>query len=196
MPKKIIKKFLPKREDIKNQKILTVFGNLLNEPNLWCLNRRSAAGAFAIGLFMAFIPLPSQMIMAAGMAILLKVNLPISVALVWVTNPVTMPVIFYGAYKVGTFLLNTPEYEFHFQLTWDFLLNQMHQIGPPFLLGSLVCGIFFGAVGYFGINALWRLSVVRNWNKRKLRFNGLKAIKLPIKKSKIENDEKNNEDKE
>ncbi len=196
MPKKFIQKLLPKREDIKNQKILTVFGNLLNEPNLWCLNRRSAAGAFAIGLFMAFIPLPSQMIMAAGMAILLKVNLPISVALVWVTNPVTMPVIFFGAYKVGTFLLNSPEYEFHFQLTWDFLLNQMHQIGPPFLLGSLVCGIFFGAVGYFGINALWRLSVVRNWNKRKLRFSGLKAIKLPIKKSKVENDKNNNENKE
>ncbi|WP_159217560.1 DUF2062 domain-containing protein, partial [Klebsiella pneumoniae] len=82
--------------------------NVLYNPNLWCLNRRSAAGAFAVGLFMAFVPLPSQMIMAAGLAIVLGVNLPLSIALVWITNPITMPVIFYFTYKLGAWLMGTP----------------------------------------------------------------------------------------
>ena len=128
-----------------------------------------------------FIPLPSQMIMAAGLA-LFQSQLAMSVALVWVTNPITMPVIFYGAYKLGTLLLNTPEYHFHFQLTWDFLLNQMHQIGPPFLVGSLVCSCFFGAVGYFGVNAIWRYSVARSWRKRHLNLGRIKGIKLSKEK--------------
>ncbi|GHW91323.1 hypothetical protein VCSRO155_0683 [Vibrio cholerae] len=82
MPRKFIKRFMPDHDVIKRQKALRVFGNVLYNPNLWCLNRRSAAGAFAVGLFMAFVPLPSQMIMAAGLAIMLGVNLPLSIALV------------------------------------------------------------------------------------------------------------------
>ncbi|MEZ8143524.1 ATP-binding protein [Enterovibrio norvegicus FF-33] len=177
MPRKIFKKFLPRHDVIRKQKALAVFGNLLYDPNLWCLNRRSASGAFAVGLFMAFIPLPSQMIMAAGLAIMFGVNLPLSIALVWITNPITMPVIFYGSYKVGAWLLGTPNIHFHFELTWDFLFSQMNQIGPPFLLGCLVCGIFFAIVGYFGVQGLWRYSVVRSWQKRRLRLPKMKSLK-------------------
>ncbi|RXJ72425.1 ATP-binding protein [Veronia nyctiphanis] len=169
MPKNTIKRFLPKHDVIREQKALKIFGNLLYDPNLWCLNRRSASGAFAVGLFMAFVPLPTQMIMAAGAAIMFGVNLPLSVALVWISNPVTMPVMFYLVYLLGAWILNTPEYPFHFELTWEFLFNQMGHIGPPFLLGCLICSIFFALVGYFGIQALWRYSVVRSWKKRRQR---------------------------
>ncbi len=170
MPKKFIKRFLPNHETIKRQKALKVFGSVLYNPNLWCLNRRSAAGAFAVGLFMAFVPLPSQMIMAAGLAILFSVNLPLSIALVWVSNPVTMPVLFYGAYKIGAWILSTPEQQFHFELSWEFLGSQMSTIGPPFLLGCAICSIGLALIGYFGIHGLWRYSVVRSWKKRALRI--------------------------
>jgi len=169
MPRQVIRRFLPSHDVIKRQKALKIFGNVLYNPNLWCLNRRSASGAFAVGLFMAFVPLPSQMIMAAGLAIMFSVNLPLSVCLVWVSNPVTMPVLFFGAYKVGAWLMNSPHQPFHFELSWEFLLHQMSQIGPPFLLGCTICGVFFGLVGYFGIRGLWRYSVVRSWNKRRFR---------------------------
>ncbi|MFC1237265.1 DUF2062 domain-containing protein [Vibrio sp. F74] len=169
MPRKFIQRFMPDHELIKRQKALKIFGNVLYNPNLWCLNRRSASGAFALGLFMAFVPLPSQMIMSAGMAIMLGVNLPLSVALVWVSNPITMPIMFYFCYKVGAHILHIPSQGFHFELSWDFLLNQMSTIGPPFLLGCLVCGLLAASVGYFGIRGLWRYSVVRSWQQRKSR---------------------------
>ena len=97
MPKKFIRRFLPSHQSIKQNKALKIFGSVLHEPNLWHLNRRSAAGAFGIGLFFAFWPVPFQMWLSAGLAIPFRVNLPLSVATVWVTNPFTIPPIFYGA---------------------------------------------------------------------------------------------------
>ncbi|MCB1903170.1 MAG: DUF2062 domain-containing protein, partial [Gammaproteobacteria bacterium] len=76
MPKQIIKRFAPDHEVIRNHKHLRIFGNLLHDPNLWHMNRRSVSGAFAVGLFWAFIPIPMQMVAAAAIAIIARVNLP------------------------------------------------------------------------------------------------------------------------
>ena len=101
MPKKFIRRFLPDHQSIKQNKALKIFGSVLHEPNLWHLNRRSASGAFGIGLFFAFWPVPFQMWLSAGLAIPFRANLPLSVATVLVTNPFTIPPIFYGAYKLS-----------------------------------------------------------------------------------------------
>jgi uncharacterized protein (DUF2062 family) len=169
MPKKLFKRFMPDRDRIKKQKVLKIFGSLLYNPNLWCLNRRSAAGAFAIGLFIAFVPLPSQMILSAGLAVLCGVNLPISIALVWITNPITMPIIFYFAYKLGAWILHEPPQHFHFELSWHFLMEKIGTIAPPLFVGTTVCGALAALIGYFGILGLWRYSVVRSWQKRRTR---------------------------
>jgi uncharacterized protein (DUF2062 family) len=142
----------------------------LHDPNLWHINRRSSAGAFAVGLFMAFIPVPFQMFLAAGAAILLRVNLPLSVVLVWVTNPVTIPPIFLFAYLVGTWVLGTPAdaNSFDFTLAW-FQNGGLEEIWTPLLTGCLICGVVCSVVGYCVIRGLWRLHAVRQWEKRRQR---------------------------
>ena len=170
MPRKFLQRYLPSHEKIREQKSLAIFGNLLYNPNLWCLNRRSASGAFAIGIFIAFLPLPFQMLLAAFFALLLGVNLPISVTLVWISNPVTMPIMLYFAYQVGLFLLGSPNYDFYFDLSWTFLFDQMEQIVLPLIIGCLFCGTVFALLGYFSIRLIWRFSVVRSWQKRRFRF--------------------------
>ena len=168
MPKNIIRRFLPKPQTIKEHKVLQMFGTLLHDPNLWHLNRRSASGAFGIGLFFAFWPVPFQMWLSAACAIPLRVNLPLSVATVWITNPLTMPPIFYSAYWVGSTILGTRTNEFAFELSWSWVLESVETIGPAFLVGCGVCSIFFGIAGYFGLNYLWRWSVIQAWEKRNL----------------------------
>ncbi|WP_336391124.1 DUF2062 domain-containing protein [Gallaecimonas xiamenensis] len=160
---------MPDHTKIRNHKHLKIFGSLVHEPNLWCLNRRSAAGAFAVGLFCAFIPIPFQMLLAAGMAIMFRVNLPLSVALVWLTNPITMPPIFYAVYRVGAWLLGNPPRHFAFEASWDWLVQSLESVGPAFMLGCIVCALTAALVGYFGISWLWRYSVARSWQKRKER---------------------------
>ncbi|WJG10903.1 DUF2062 domain-containing protein [Aliiglaciecola sp. LCG003] len=167
MPKNIIKRFLPDHQMIKRQKVLKMFGTVLHDPNLWHLNRKSACGAFGIGLFFMWWPVPFQMWLAAASAIPLRVNLPLSIATVWITNPFTMPPMFYGAYLLGSFVLGVPQQKFDFQLSWSWVVQSIETIGPAFLLGCGILSVVFGLLGYFGLNAVWRYSVNKAWNKRK-----------------------------
>lgn len=167
MPKKLIKRLMPDAHSIKTNKYLQIFGGLLHNANLWHLNRRSIAKAFAVGLFFAFIPVPFQMVLAAGIAILVHANLPISIALVWITNPLTMPAIFYVCYLVGAWIINAPAQKFEFHASWQWILDSLTTIGPAFLLGCLVCATFFSIIGFVGIHSIWRFSVAKEWNKRK-----------------------------
>ncbi len=169
MPKRLLKRIMPDAKTIRTHKHLQIFGTLLHNANLWHLNRRSASGAFAVGLFMAFVPVPFQMVLAAAGAIAFQVNLPLSVALVWITNPVTMPAIFYFSYLVGTWLIGAPEGDFHFELTIDWLINGLGAIWEPFLLGCFVCGSIASITAYILIRLLWRWNVVKQWEKRKLK---------------------------
>lgn len=166
MPKKLIKKYFPDPKTIKSQKHLRVFGSLLHNSNLWHLNRRSFAGALAVGLFTAFIPLPTQMIIAAAAAICFRVNLAISVATVWVTNPVTMPPMFYAAYWVGTFLMDIPPDPSGFELSFDALMGTLGSGWRPFLLGCFVLGSISSLLGYVLARVFWRWFIVKKWLQR------------------------------
>ncbi len=166
MPKKFISRFLPDPKAIKESNSLKLFGELLHDPNLWHLNRRSAKGAFGIGLFFAFWPVPFQMFLSAGLAIPLRVNLPLSVATVWITNPLTMAPIFYTAYLVGTTVLGTEKGDFHFELSWSWLADSVTTVGPAFIVGCAICSVVAGLIGYFGLDWIWRRSVARAWQAR------------------------------
>jgi len=167
MPKKFIRRFLPSHITIRESKYLRIFGTLLHDPNLWHLNRRSASGAFGIGLFFAFWPVPFQMVFSTAAAIIFRVNLPLSIATVWLTNPFTMPPIFYGAYLLGSTVLGTEVDHFAFELSWSWLIESLSTIGPAFILGCAICSVFFGVLGYFSLDWVWRVSVMRAWKARK-----------------------------
>ncbi len=180
MPRQFIKRFTPDTEKVRSHKHLRIFGSLLHDPSLWHINRRSVAMAFANGLFWAMIPLPFQMVAAAACAILLRANLPISVALVWLTNPLTMPPIFYATYRLGAFLLGTPPVAGSAEFSLEYLQHSLAVIWAPLLLGSIVTGVVLGAIGYAALRLLWRQNTLKRWQARcaaRRRKNGPQPLK-------------------
>ncbi len=169
MPKKLIKRYMPDHRTIREHKHLQFFGDHLHNPNLWHLNRQSVSGAFAVGLFCAFIPVPFQMVIAAALAILFCVNLPISVALVWITNPITMPAIFYFTYLVGARIMQIPDTMEDTAFSLESVLDGLGEVWQPFLLGCFVTGTILALLGYVSIRLIWRINVVNRWNQRKKR---------------------------
>jgi len=93
-------------------------------------------------------------------------NLPISIGLVWISNPITIPPIFYFTYKVGTVILDLPARPFDIELSVDWFVKEVGAIWEPLLLGSLLCGVIFALIGYVGIRLFWRWHVMHNWKKR------------------------------
>jgi len=176
MPKKFIKRFIPEAHAVKKNKHLQIFGTLLHSPNLWHLNRRSVAGAFAVGMFFMWTPVPFQMVLAAAAAILFQTNLPISVALVWITNPVTMGPMFYLAYFTGSRILGTSGNQFSFELSWEWLTSGLMAIWQPFLLGCFLFAVISSVTGYMVMRLLWRLHIIRAWQAKKERMRANKKV--------------------
>lgn len=165
MPRKFLKRYLPDSHEMRKHPHLQRFGKRLHDPNLWHLNRRSIAGAVAVGLFSALIPLPGQMFFAAALAILFRVNLPASVILIWITNPLTIPPIFYATYRLGTWLLQRPPADIKFELSLRALSGMQH-IWEPLFLGSLVTGLVAALLGFSLTRLLWRLHIISRMQKR------------------------------
>jgi uncharacterized protein (DUF2062 family) len=166
--KRWLKRITPDRHQISSQRHLKIFGTLLQDPNLWHLNRRSVSGAVAIGLFVMYLPPMGQMVLAAAAAVLLRVNLPISVALVWLTNPITIPPMYYFSYLVGSWILGQPTAAFQvdFWLEWRNWL----EVVAPLTVGGLVCGTICSVTGYMATQALWRWNLMRQIRRRKARL--------------------------
>ncbi len=166
MPKKALKKLFPNPKTIQQHPSLQFLGTLLHEPNLWHLNRRSVSRAFLVGIFFAFMPMPFQMVAAAAVGVIVHSNLPISIGLVWISNPVTIPPIFYFTYKVGTSILEVPTRPFEIELSTEWAMRELGAIWEPLLLGSLICAVVFASIGFVGIRLFWRFHVIRSWRKR------------------------------
>ena len=165
MAHKLFNRFMPDPEQIRRHPALRIFGHLLHDANLWHFNRYSVSTAVFIGVFAAFIPLPTQMFIAASLAIWWRANLSLSIGLVWISNPVTIPFMFSGAYFVGARLLDQP-LPTNFTPTWEWFQQQASTLWQPFLLGSVVLGIVIGLIGAIVVRVLWRVQVVLRWRAR------------------------------
>ena len=169
MPKKLLRRYLPDADRIRANPALKPVSFLLDRTDIWHLHRRAAAGATFIGLFCAFVPVPTQMLLAAVLAVAFRCNLPISVALVWITNPLTFPPMFYFAYRLGAWLLDMRLETDSVQMDLDWWISNLDNIGIPMLFGSVVCGWVAGVTGFVLVRVFWRFHVIRRWKERRAR---------------------------
>ncbi|MBZ9557253.1 MULTISPECIES: DUF2062 domain-containing protein [Modicisalibacter] len=175
MPRRLIQRYMPHPDTLKRNRSLRFMSHLIGNASLWVLTRRSVGNAFMVGLFCALLPIPFQMVLAAAGAWLLRCNLPLSVGLVWLTNPLTMPIIFYGNYRLGAWLLATPPRQVPDHLNAHWLAAKMAEILPALMVGSLVAAVVAGLAGNLVIRLLWRWHVARSWKRRARRRRQARA---------------------
>lgn len=143
------------------------------------VNRNSVSKALLVGLFFAFIPMPMQMMAVVLMVPFIKFNVPIGVGLVWITNPVTMPFIFYGELIVGDLITFNPiSQDLNFMIdlfTMDWFstafLSKLMEIIIPMYMGALFTAIVMAVSGYYGIRYLWWRSVHQEKLEKEKRFH-------------------------
>ena len=166
MSKNWFSKRVPDAKTLRAHKYIRIFGPLLQQPKLWQLRRRSVACAMTVGLLCACLPMPFQMVVAAALAIVFRANLPISVALVWTSNPITMGPIIYFCYKVGSWLLNKPPHSMDFKFSWQWFGSSLGHVATPLLLGCIVVGLITGITAQLITRVIWRRKILHAWRAR------------------------------
>lgn len=167
MPRKFIKRYVPSAKEFhQRNSFFGFFGNHLHQAGLWHLNRRSVSKAVAIGFFCMWLPIPFQTLLAAFLAVVFIANLPISVLLVFITNPITIPPMFFIAYQTGASLLGMPSEPLTFEFSTGWMKEMFLNSWEPLLLGSLLLATITSLIGYILVRILWRLHIIQRWKDR------------------------------
>ncbi len=129
------------------------------------INRRMISRAVLIGLFIAFIPMPMQMAAVLLVVPFVRFNVPVALAMCWLSNPLTMPPMYYMEYLTGSFLLGIEPAPV--EITMEWFSNNIDKIFVPLYFGTAVYSIFGSLLGYFTVNYLWKLSVHEDRKKHR-----------------------------
>ncbi len=123
-------------------------------------NRRMVSKAVLIGLFIAFIPMPMQMLLVLAMIPFFKFNVPIALAMCWLSNPFTMPPMYYIEYLTGSFVLGTEIAPVEMTLEW--FSKNFDDIFIPLYTGTLIFSVTVSLSAYWLVNHFWKGSVHRD----------------------------------
>ena len=170
-PKHKLQRYFSNRDVILNSRVGGWLGKYLHAPEIWHFGRRAVAGGVGLGFFLAFVPLPMHMLIAVPLALMCRTNLPVTVAAVWIANPITVAPMFMFALKVGG-LVTAHEVQFselHFDASWANVSALFAQLWQPLVVGSLICGVSAGAIGNFSVRWLWRLHLLYRRRQRRQR---------------------------
>lgn len=135
--------------------------NLIRLVRLRAMPNDIAKG-MALGLFIGMTPtFGFQMAIALAFAVLLKENKIAALIGVWITNPITAPIIYGLEYEVGRALLGLPRPEIRVLFTYDSLAELGWNVILPLSFGSLIFGVVVASVGY--AVTLRMVPLVKQW---------------------------------
>jgi uncharacterized protein (DUF2062 family) len=120
------------------------------------------AKGVALGIFIGMTPtFGVQMPIALLFAYLLKENRLAAILGVWITNPLTAPVIYTIEYEMGRILLGMERASLPNELTLSAYANLGWNILYPLWVGGIISGIILGSLSYFV--TLQMVPIVKNW---------------------------------
>ncbi|HEY1125260.1 MAG TPA: DUF2062 domain-containing protein [Sphingobium sp.] len=182
MPKrhivKAMRNAMPSRESLENNRFVRPVAHRVLAPQLWRFTRRSVPRGVALGLIVGILlMIPGiQIAGAALLALPVRANVPLAVAMTFLSNPATTPFILGLAYYVGRIMLGrsgdisafTALIEHHASLgEWTNWL--IGETAPVMLFGLTVVSVVTAAVGYFAAKWFWRERMGRKWRNRRVR---------------------------
>jgi uncharacterized protein (DUF2062 family) len=158
-----LKRHIPSRETVGSYRLLRPFRNHLRRPDLWHFNQRSVPRAVALGLGVGVIIPFMHVVIAVILAIPARANVAVAGAFTLVVNPLTIPPMYYAAYRIGSWELRhdalgpDPVAAQEASSELGRMLFWLHHASGPIALGILTIAITAAATGYVVSALVWRL---------------------------------------
>ena len=128
--------------------------------------RRSVTKGVLVGLFWGFIPMPFQMAGVIATTPFFRFNVPIGLATVWLSNPITYPPLWYLEYKTGNLILGRQGID-NIDLTMQWFSSHWDDIVLPLYVGTAFYSTIVSYLIYLGLNWLWKRSVHKEKKSKK-----------------------------
>ena len=178
------KHLMPTPETLRNNRWLRWMGPMLNHPRLWHFSRKGIALGLALGIFFGLLIPVAQIPASATVAVLLRANLPMAVVSTLVTNPVTFGPVYYGAYRLGKWVLGEEDVSKTKAVTilekaeavpaategWSerisAWLTYLGTVGKPLAVGLAILATVCGLTVYGLTSAIWVLQTRWTRNRR------------------------------
>ena len=167
-----LKDIIPDRGTLEKLWCLRPFASTVCDRGCWAFKRKSVVRAFSLGLMIAFVPptplLPLHLMLCALLGIVFRLNIPVLVATVFVSNPLTWFPQVAGSIWVGAKLMGLDLMPLFRHLTHHNLVAQLNQLWEPLLLGALVLGLLAAGFGYVLGQAVWHVRVLYRLRRRRM----------------------------
>lgn len=163
---------IPTRETVHHYRMLRPFARHLSHSSLWRFTRRSVPRGVAVGLFVAVIIPFMHTVIAALLAIPTKANVAVAAVFTLLVNPLTIPPMYYAAYRIGSWELHhdstlvNPAAAERFSSALSRLLFWVHHASGPIALGVLTIAVAAAVFGYLISSFAWRWWTRSRWQQR------------------------------
>ena len=154
----MIRKTLKKTS--KSEKFKSLLKKYKVPQHYLATNRRMVSRAVGLGVFIAFIPMPLQMLAVLAFMPILRFNVPIALAMCWLSNPFTMPPMYYIEYLTGTFILGIDIVNVEMTIEW--FSENLDDIFIPLYVGTFFFSAVVSSLAYWAVNHFWHGSVHRD----------------------------------
>lgn len=144
----------------KSEKIKEFIKKYKIPPEYLSTNRKMVSRAVLLGVFIAFIPMPFQMLAVLAFMPFFRFNVPIGLAMCWLSNPFTMPPMYYMEYLTGSFILGSEVAPVEMTLEW--FSENLDKIFLQLYVGTAFYSIFGSLLAYWVVNHFWKSSVQRD----------------------------------
>lgn len=145
----------PSREQLSATPGLRRLAPRLSDPKLWQWSRRGVALGVALGLFMGLLIPVAQILFAGAAAVALRANVAMAALCTLVSNPLTVPPIYYAAYHLGAWVTGTSAADGLSLTDPSSLLEHFGSIGLPLFTGLAVTAGVAAASSYLLISRVW-----------------------------------------
>jgi uncharacterized protein (DUF2062 family) len=168
-----ITRHIPTRHTVHENRLLRPFAHHLSKSELWRMHRRSVPRGVALGLGVGIIIPFMHTALAALLAIPLRANVAVAAAFTLLVNPLTIPAVYYVAYRTGMWELRAdaavtnPAAAAHVSGEFSKFLFWIHEASGPIALGILTLAITAALLGY-GLTAIgWRFWLANKIRRRR-----------------------------
>ena len=170
--RRAIDRHVPRRDTVHHYRLLRPFAHHLSQPNLWRMNHRSVPRAVALGLGIGMLVPFMHMVLAALLAIPTRANIAIAAAFTLFVNPLTIPPMYYAAYRVGQWELRDkgivdPQAAAKVSGELSKMLFWLHHASGAIAIGIVTLALGMALTGYVVSALLWRLWVRSRWRARR-----------------------------